>query len=487
MGQKEVNVLGSTVRGTFWAYISTYSGKILVFISAIILARLLLKEDFGVAGYALVVIGFLDVLSDLGIGAALIYHREDETAIDTAFILNLLAGVVLCGLTLLLAPLAGEFFNDARAIPVTRVLSFTFPITALGNIHDSLLRKNLTFKRKFIPDFVKATGKGVISIVLALWGFGYWSLIIGQMGGTAVAVIAYWVVMPWRPTFRFDKTIARSLLGYGSKIAAVTALGVFLLNVDYLFVGRFLGAAALGVYTLAFRIPELLIKQFSGIVGRVLFPAYVKLRDNTAALHRGFLLTMRYVTMVTIPLGLGLALVAEPLVLTLFTAKWAEAIDVIPAIAIYTLIRSITQNIGHLFKAQGRPEILTKLAVLQAFILLPGLWWAVTGPATIVAVAWVQVASAGINGAITLIVAARMLQTPVRTMLATLQPTIIGGGIMTAAVMLALSLTTGLWPIVRLVTAVAAGALIYSLTLWWLQRDIIITAGTRLRAALGKN
>jgi O-antigen/teichoic acid export membrane protein len=427
------------------------------------------------------------VLSDLGIGAALIYHREDEKTNDTAFILNLFAGVLLCGITLLLAPLAGEFFNDPRAIPVTRALSFTFPLTALGNIHDSLLRKNLTFKRKFIPDVVKAVGKGVISIVLALMGFGYWSLIIGQLGGTAVAVIAYWAVHPWRPTFRFDKTIARSLLSYGSKIVAVTAIGVFLLNVDYLFVGRFLGAAALGVYTLAFRIPELLIKQFSGILGQALFPAYVKLRDNAEALHRGFLLTMRYVTMVTIPLGLGLALVSEPLVLTLFTDKWAEAIDVIPAIATYTLIRSITQNIGHLFKAQGRPEILTKLSVLQAFVLLPALWWAVTGPATIAAVAWMQVASASFNSIITIIVAARMLNTPIRTMLATLQPTVIGGGIMTAAVLGILSLTTGLIPVLRLITAVSVGALAYGGALWWLQREVVITASARLRAAFGKS
>ena len=144
---QNAGLVKSTIHGTVWAYAATYSGKFLVFISTMILARLLTQEDFGLAGYALVVISFLEVFNDLGIGSAVIYHRDEPRVLNTAFWLNVATGIVLFGLTWLVAPFAGWFFQDERAVELTRVLGLTFPLTAVGNIHASLLRKNLSFQR----------------------------------------------------------------------------------------------------------------------------------------------------------------------------------------------------------------------------------------------------------------------------------------------------------------------------------------------------
>ncbi|MCP5095263.1 MAG: oligosaccharide flippase family protein, partial [Chloroflexi bacterium] len=272
----DLNFAKATVKGTFWTYASHYGGKLLVFVSTIILARLLTQEDFGIVGFALVVISFLYVLNDLGIGSALIYYQDDPDAPHTGFWLGLLMGIALFGITWLIAPLAGTFFQDARAVPVTRALGVTFPIIALGNVHESLLHKNLAFRRKFIPDVTKMTSKGLTSIILALLGFGFWSMVVGQIVGAIVLVIAYWYTLSFRPQFRFERKLVRPLLSYGSGIVALNAVAILLTNADYLFVGRFLGAAALGVYTLAFRIPDMLIIQFCTVVGKVLFPVYAK-------------------------------------------------------------------------------------------------------------------------------------------------------------------------------------------------------------------
>ena len=288
----ELNFAKTTVKGTFWTYASHYGGKLLVFVSTTILARLLTQEDFGIVGFALVVISFLYVLNDLGIGSALIYYADDPDAPHTGFWLGLLMGIVLFGITWLIAPLAGTFFHDARAVPVTRALGSTFPIIALGNVHESLLHKNLAFRRKFIPDVTKMTSKGLTSIILALLGFSFWSMVAGQIVGAVVLVIAYWYTLPFRPQFRFNQKLVRPLLSYGSGIVAVNAIAILLTNADYLFVGRFLGAAALGVYTLAFRIPDMLIIQFCTVVGKVLFPVYAKMRDNKRSLQNAFLMTV---------------------------------------------------------------------------------------------------------------------------------------------------------------------------------------------------
>ncbi len=484
--QDNQNLVSATLHGTFWLYAATYSGKILVFISTIILARLLAQEDFGLAGYALIVISFLDVLNDLGIGAAVIYHRDDPKVLNTAFWLNIATGIVLFGLTWLVAPLAAMFFKDPRIVPLTRFLGLSFPITAVGNIHSSLLRKNLTFKRKFIPDVTKSFGKGVISIVLALLGMGAWSLVIAQVAGASLAVVALWWVMPWRPAWQFDRQYARPLLGYGTNIVAVNGLGTFINQVDYLVIGRVLGAAALGVYTLAFRIPELLVKDFCANAGQVIFPAYAKIRDDMAALSQGFLVTMRYMSMITVPVAFGLAAVSRPLVLTFFTDKWAEAIPVLSAIALYTLIRSITFNIGDVYKAQGRPDILTKLSLVTAVLLTPSLWWAAVVVRSITAVAWMQVVVALITGAITLVVAARMLNTPLQVLFKTFLPSVIAGGVMAVVVRGLVDQLAALAPIWQLLAGVAAGALVYGGIMWFWQREVILQAVVSLRTAFSR-
>ncbi|MCA9872154.1 MAG: lipopolysaccharide biosynthesis protein [Anaerolineales bacterium] len=481
--QDNQNLVKATLHGTFWLYAATYSGKILVFISTVILARLLQQTDFGLAGYALIVISFLEVLSDLGIGSAVIYYRDDQKVLDTAFWLNLATGFALFALTWFVAPYAAVFFNDPRITAMTRFLGLSFPLTAVGNIHSALLRKNLTFKRKFVPDITKSFGKGVLSVVLALAGLGAWSLVIAQVFGTAVSVIALWWVSPWRPGFQFDREMARPLLGYGTNIVAVNGLGTFINQVDYLVVGRVLGAAALGVYTLAFRIPELLVKEFCANAGQVIFPAYAKIREDRAALSQGFLITMRYMSLITVPVALGLAAVSQPLVITFFTEKWAAAIPVLSAISIYTLIRSITFNIGDVYKAQGRPDILTRLSLVKAVMLAPALWWAAVVVGSITAVAWMQVVIAFLAGLLNLVVAARLLDTPLSRITRTFWPSLAAGTVM-AVIVRALLSQLGDWPSIwQLVAGVAVGAVVYGAILWFWQREVILQAVVSLRAA----
>lgn len=480
----KTNFAAETLRGTFWTYAAYLSGKFLVFISTVILARLLTKDDFGVVGYALVTISLLDVLSDLGVGPALIYERENPKTADTAFWLGLLVSVGLFFLAWLVAPLAGLYFNDERAIPVIRVLALTFPISALSNIHDSLLRKNLAFKNRFVPDFARSVSKGIFSILFAVLGFGAWSLIFGQLAGTIITVLAYWKVLPWRPSFNFIRKTANSLLSYGINIVSVDALATLLLNVDYLFVGRFMGATALGVYSLAFRIPDLLITQFCNVISKVVFPVYVKMRSESRDLARGFLMTMQYVSIVTVPLGVGLALVSKPFVLTFLTEKWDEAIPVMQAISIYALLFSLSYNAGSLYKAEGHPETLTHLALIRLVLLVPALYWATTRIGTIAAVGWAHATVALLAGVLNLYVAGRMVRTSFKTILGTLRPAFVSVAAMCVAVLWVLNVTASTSTLVQFLVAVAVGALVYIVVLMLQMQNLFRDVGQIFRAAV---
>lgn len=474
----------ATVKGTFWRYISHLSGKTVVVVTTIILARLLSKEDFGIAGYAIVAIGFLDVLSDLGIGVAIIYFPDDHKRWNTAFWLNLVVGAGLYLITYSVAPFIATFFHDSRAIDVIRVLGLTFPISAVSNIHDALLQKQIAFGRKLIPDFFRSLTKGVISIALAVLGFGPWSLIYGQLVGTAISVISYWWIHKFRPTFEIEKSYIRPLLSYGMGIVMVNALGVAILNVDYLFVGRYLGPIALGVYTLSFRVPELLVKEFCTALGQVLFPVYSKMKENKAVLTEGILATMRYVTMVTFPLSIGLALVARPFVYTVFSAKWADAIPVIPAISIYTLIRSLTFNIGDVYKVQGRLRMLNKISIAQLSLLLPALYLGVTYFKSITAVGWMQVGVVLIGGTARFILAAHLLKTPIRAFGKAVEPAFLASLFMSAAVLGTLHFISNAIPAVQLVVGSLVGAAVYLGALWIFKRDVVMVGVNTVRVAI---
>lgn len=484
MDHHKPNLNKSIIQGAFWTYNAFYGSKFLVLISTIILARLLTKEDFGIVGYALLILSFMSVMEDLGIGKALIYHRDDPEAAHTAFWLGLATGIVLFCATWFIAPLAADFFNDQRIIPITRVLGLTFPLFALGNVHKSLLEKNLQFKNTFGPEVAKMGSKGVVSIILAALNFGAWSLAFGHLAGTFVSTIVYWRVLPWRPALRFSQRHVRPLLSYGGSLVLVSAMAMISTNADYLFVGRYLGAAALGVYTLAYRIPEMVILQISKVVAKVLFPAYTKIREDSAALQQAFLSTIRYISIITIPLGVGMALVAEPMVLTLFTEKWAEAIPVVQAISIYTLLFSLAANAGSVHKAQGRTFLMTKLSGLRTIVLLPALWWATQGPGTIAAVGWTQATIALFSATLNLVVAARMINVPLIAIAETLWPALISSLSMAPVVLAVLFVTASMPSFVQLIAAVMSGIIVYALMITWLQQQLVIQMGRTVRAVL---
>jgi O-antigen/teichoic acid export membrane protein len=474
----------TTIHGTAWRYLAFVAGKLLVFISTIVLTRLLTPDDFGVVGYAITAITFLDVVSDLGVGPALIYNNEDERTSTTAFWLGLIFGFALLVTGWVLAPLAGIYFRDPRVVPVTQVLSFIFPLNAIGSTHASVMYKKLAFGRMVIPDLMMAFTKGAVSIGLALSGFGAWSLIWGQIAGSLVSSATYWFITPWRPSLNFETPVAKTLLTYGLNIIWVDLISEVLLNLDYLLVGRYLGSVALGLYTLAFQLPNLLILQFARVLGQVVFPVFTHMREVPGSLARAYAQVVRYVSLVTVPLGTGLALVAGPLVLTLFTSKWVGAIPVIQAIAIYAMLLSLVYNVGDAYKAEGRPQVITWLALIRLGLLFPALWWAVTGAGSIIAVGWMQALVALIGVVFELYIAGRLLHISARTFIDALRPAILAGFLMMVCVKTVLYLTVNAVPWQQLVLSIATGGITYCLALLILERNVVSGLAQIMRSAM---
>ena len=474
----------AAVHGTAWRFMSYFGGKFMVFLSTIFLARLLAKDDFVIVGYALTAVAFLDVASDLGVAEAVVYYEKDNRNNSTAFWISLIIGFALFGLSWILAPLLVIYFRDERVLDVSRVMALTFPFSALGSTHEAILRKNLAFERTTIPVFFRALSKGSISIILALMGFGAWSLVWGQLGGTLISSILLWVLTPWRPSFEFDFASAGSLLSYGVKDIGTNFLSMILLNLDYWLVGRYLGAEALGVYTLAYRLPELLILQLARIISQVNFPIYTKMREIHGGLARGFGKTTAFLSLITVPLGIGMALLARPFTIVFLSEKWIDAVPVLQGIALYAMFLSLIHNATSAYKAQGNFGVITWLSLSRLLLLFPALWWATSVAGSIVAVGWAHALIALVSAVIGLIVAARMLSLPLRDLFNSLWPAVLAGILMALVIYLLLDLTSHMVSWQQLLMIVPAGALVYVSVLWFSNRGLMLEVIERLKSAL---
>jgi PST family polysaccharide transporter len=274
----------------------------------------------------------------------------------------------------------------------------------------------------------------------------------------------------------FMGSTAQSLLRFGLPIVAVNIVSILAQNLDYLVVGRYLGAEALGVYTLAFRIPELILLQFCVIIAQVIFPIFTKIRDDTEALRRGFLETARYVALFTVPIGLGMALLAEPFIVTFFGEKWLDAAPVMRAISLYGLFISLGYNAGDVYKAQGQPGMLTRISILHVLLLAPPLLFAVRYLASIVAVGWVQAFIALVVSIVYLAVALKMLDLSIYRLVNSLKTPFVPALGLTAAVTATVYLSSGMAPWIQLIAGVVAGGIAYIGLLCLLEREVVAEA-----------
>lgn len=479
-----IEIPTQTVRGTLWAYLSFLLGKGLTFITTVILARLLVPEQFGVVGYCLIAIQYLDILNTAGIDSALISRRDKvQEAANAAFVINVAVGLASFGLAWIAAPSVAGFFKAEAVTDLFRALAVVLPISGLGLVPDAMLQRNLQFKSRLVPGIGRSLVKGIASVLLAWAGWGVWSLVWGQVAGEVVSTALLWRLARWRPTFAFDRRAAREMLVFGGHIIAIEVVGALESNVDYLVVGRLLGAAALGYYTMAYRIPELVIRSLNYVVARVALPVLSQAQSDAGQLRAIYFGYIRHVALFTFPAGLGLALVARPFVTTFYTSRWEPAASVMALIAVSIGISSIGHVPGVLYKAINRPGILNQLSLVKLPLALGILWFSTRWG--IVGVGAGQLVMAVIYVTLDCVMVSRVMRFSLRDTMEALTPAIAA----TAAMGLTVGSASALFSLVGasgLAVMVLVGISAYAAALALVSRDTVVRAGAVLRAALAR-
>jgi O-antigen/teichoic acid export membrane protein len=467
------DIARKTAWGFIWNFSAYFLGKIIVLITTAILARILAKSDFGLVAVAVVAINYLSVLKDLGLGVALIQRKgEVQEAANTVFTINLLLGLVLSAVVIPLAPLVAAYFRDPQVIPVLRWMGISFVINALGSVHTNWLVRDLDYRRKLVPELGSALTKGVVSIGMAYLGYGVWSLVFGQIIGAVISVVLVWIILPWRPRLTIDRNVAGSFMKFGFSVTLIDIITQITDNIDYVIVGRFFGLVPLSIYTLAYRLPEMLVIGNLWVMGGVVFPAFSSIQDQPEELRRGFLASVRVVQLFAVPVCLGLLIAADPIVRVVFGDQWLEAIPILRVLAVYAWVYSLGYHVGGLYKAIGRPDILLRLSLLTLVIIIPSLL--IGARFGMIGVAVGHLVAVFIRRIVSLGLATRFVQVSISDIFGELRTSLIGAMVMAPVVLVVYYLAADLNPFLQLTLIVLSGATSYLLVLWGIERENLV-------------
>lgn len=382
----------AAIQGSAWTAGSSLSQRLVQLGITVVLARLLLPREYGLIGMIVAFTGFALLFVDSGFGAAIVQRKHLTAAhLSTAFWLNVGAGVVLAGLSAAFAPLVARFYNQPRIAAIMPVAGLSFFLVSLIIVQVALLQRRMMFRRIAFVENVSLASSGAIAIACAFAGLGVWSLVIFSLASNGVEACLLWFSSEWRPAFSVDRQAFRELWGFGGGLLGSNAVNYWNRNADNLLIGRFVGAAGLGLYTRGYSLVLLQMTSISAVVGRTLFPALSRMHGDIARIRHAYLQAVGVIAFVTFPLAIGLFVTAKPLILTLLGPRWIGVVPIVQILAIAGVSDSIGTTTGVIFQAQGRTDILFRWQLIVGVVVIAsfgvGVHWGVKGVAVAYAVA----------------------------------------------------------------------------------------------------
>jgi O-antigen/teichoic acid export membrane protein len=361
-------------RGMKWSLVSTILGRLFTPITSIILAHLLVPEDFGVFSVAVVVQTALMSFNDLGVTNAVVWWKGDvREAARTATTLAIGTSASLYALCFVAAPFIADGMSTPAATGVLRLLALTAVIDGISSVPIGMLNREFRQDRRALADWFGFALSTAITVALAAAGFGAWSLAWGRVVGNVVTTVSLYVMAPERPLPGWNPAVARSLVGYGLPLAGSSVLVFLFLNLDYIIVGNTRGPAELGLYTIAFNLASWPSNVLSTTFRRVTIPAFAQLRDDAGALGATFLAALRNLMLVTLLLCAGLGSLALPLITFLYPGEYVTAATVLLWLAVLGVARVYLDLCYDLLSGIGRTRALFALQASWIVLLLPAL------------------------------------------------------------------------------------------------------------------
>ena len=476
----------AVLRGLAWKSTSRVLFEVTKLTVAVVLARLLTPEQYGLAGMVLVLAAFEPVLSGVALASVLVQRREvSEDLRCTVFWATVATGACSTVVGVALSGLVADFYGDAEVQGLFAAMSCCFVISALGMAQSHLLVREMDFRALELRAMAGVVVGAVLGIGAAAMGYGPWALVIQQLATYTTSTVLLWRFSPWRPRLRFSRTALRDVRGFGGHVSGTLLLNQLTQNTDNVLIGRYLGASALGAYALAYNIILVPFSRLSAPLHEVLYPVFSRLQDDRARLAALWLRVVRMVATLAVPAMLALVILAADVIDTVFGARWQDAVPVVRILAFVGMLLVLQGLNAVVLQAVGETRRLLHysmaafVAGLGAFIL--GLQWGITGVAACFAV--VSTVMQPLYMALT----ARSVGASARDCVRALSGVVQASALMAAAVLVVhqLLVAADVAPPLRLVVCVLVGGAVYVPASAWRSRAVIEELMRLLRGSAG--
>ncbi|NOU18342.1 MAG: lipopolysaccharide biosynthesis protein [Bacteroidales bacterium] len=354
-----------TIHGLFWSLFETVGNQGVQFIIGIILARLLLPEDYGITGVLAIFIGIAGVLVDSGFKTSII-RSKDLSGVDcsTIFYVNFLISILIGLLIFLSGESIARFFNKPELVNVTRVFAIIPVINGLGLVQSALLFKNLQFKLNAKISIASNVVSGLIALFLAFNGFSYWALVWRALIGAGIYTILLWLTSNWRPSIVFSMIILKKHFKFSSRLLVGEILATLFNNIYSLIFGKFFSFKELGFYTRGKGFVDTVTKTLSVAIQKVNTPLLSASGDDDNYKIAVYVKLLRATTLLIFPASVLLVAVSEPMIIFLIGEKWRMAIPYVQILAISGMIYPVLNANYALYEVLGRSDIIIKQTII---------------------------------------------------------------------------------------------------------------------------
>tara|TARA_R110002020_G_scaffold91560_2_gene222275 strand:+ start:6097 stop:7530 length:1434 start_codon:yes stop_codon:yes gene_type:complete len=457
----------SNYQAFYWNALERFGNQGIQFVIGIVLARILSPTDYGLVGLLLVFTAVAQIFIDSGFTKALIQRNDkSDDDLSTAFTSNLVIGLVIYVILWIAAPYIAAFYEEEVLKNLLRALSLILIINALFAIPNTVLTIDLEFKTIAKINSVAVLVSGIVAIILAMNGFGVWSLVLQYLLKAFITLILFTIKSPWKYRFYFSKSSFKTLFSFGSNLMASSLLNVIVSKFSSLFIAKVISTPDLGYYTRGIQFPDVAIGTLGSVLDTVLLPTLAKFKEPEK-LKEQSKRVLELLSLLTIPITFLLAVLAEPIVLLLLTEKWINAVPILQLFCLSRFVTNLSSVNINLLYVINKPNLVlrqqySKMAIRVALILI-------ALPFGIVYIALAEVISSVIHFAINAYYPGKLLNFGLSSQLRIIGPYIlIGSGIYILLFFIERNLTSPIWeiPLISII-----GILLYAILINFLKKE----------------
>ena len=356
----------NTITGFFWMFAERIGAQLVSFIVSIVLARILMPEDYGVISLVTVFITICNVFVGGGFGNALVQKNEaDDLDFSSVFYFSFFFSLIMYLGIFFLAPYLAEFYHMPLVCPVVRVMGVRIVIASFNSIQRAYVSRTLQFKKFFWSTIFGTVISAIIGIVMAYQGYGVWALVGQYLTNTAIDTVVLFITVKWHPKIMFSFQRLKTLISYGWKVLVGSLIDALYEDFRSLYIGKLYSAQDLAFYTRGRQFSNLIVSNVNSAIMSVLFPVMSKKQDNRVELKAMTRRSIKISSYVMMPILFGLAAVAEPLVRLVLTDKWIPCVAFFQVLCFYFALMPIqTANLQAIY-AMGRSDIALKLNIIK--------------------------------------------------------------------------------------------------------------------------